>query len=109
MKTTKPPRLPKGRVMYVHPDSLSHEYRSALLNQERKLGTVLPVAVIPCKSAREAKALTRFFNLSPQDRIKALAIAMHDRLASDPRGKHFCGRNAEDAEACLKTIGAPLV
>jgi hypothetical protein len=67
---TKPPRLPKGRVLTaITEGDLSNymgefdlrETRSEAMACKQPYETVTPCAVIPCKSAREAKQIVKLF------------------------------------------------
>jgi hypothetical protein len=59
---TKPPRLPKGRVMFCRQASLDNIYTEALLYVRNTSGVLTqPLAVLPCKSALEAKQVVKLF------------------------------------------------
>jgi hypothetical protein len=62
---TNQPRLPKGRVMYSHCSSgIIDVYDSSMGAQTSRnrfgYGDIVPCAVLPCRTAREAKAIVSF-------------------------------------------------
>jgi hypothetical protein len=63
---TKPPRLPKGSIRHQDPKGNLWQYSTTVRDS-------IPVAVIPCKTAREAKQVVRLHGMKPQA-IKALLV-----------------------------------
>jgi hypothetical protein len=75
---TKPPRLPKGTVMHCTESKRTGEL--CVYPDRRIMPPDIPqafVACIPCKSAREAKAVVKLHAMTYADMVEVGAVAIY--------------------------------
>ena len=76
--TPHKPTAPRARVMYVcrafHADSKQTLFAT---NRSRWHDSMDALAVIPCRTAKQARAFVRFWNLKEEERVEAVARALY--------------------------------
>jgi hypothetical protein len=76
---TKPPRLPKGRVMYANAAEMGElDFEVHRYDPSDDRNWTQPIACIPCRSQREAKAVVRMHAQPDRTLFSAYRVANPD-------------------------------
>lgn len=98
-KTKRAARLPKGKVMWAHPDRM-------ILCGKNYNGELTRYAVIPCpKSHEQARAWVRLAGMSDRDMIERVAKTLNQRASGPEFGPLFMPHDRETARAVLRALG----
>lgn len=100
-------KLPKARVMHPpqlmwgHPVDFDPRY-AAIMYKKKPRVNALPVAVIPTPSASNARQIVRFFNLTEDEQIVALSVAIHDFIRRAKGQRPSYGDEARSVLAAIR-------